>query len=67
MILKEVQKIVESIIESSQYSPEVAHELEDKLYIKFIIHISETGTEEQKSMANEILKVKELKFDRWYS
>jgi len=44
---------------------ETAHSLEDTLFHDFILHICETGTEEQKKLASLVLKTKNIEFKRW--
>lgn len=46
---------------------EVAHSHEDDLYRDFVKYIAETGNKNQREMALEILKTKEIKFARWYA
>ena len=44
---------------------ETAHSLEDNLFHDFVLHISETGTGEQKKLASLVLKTKNIEFKRW--
>ena len=46
---------------------EAAHNAEDKLHVDFIRHVAAVGSPELAEMANEILKVCDFDFARWYA
>ncbi len=43
-----------------------AHILEDNLYETFVKYVAEHGSSVLAAMAREVLKTKEIDFDRWY-
>jgi len=69
--LKEIKDRVLDISNSktrnNRIDSELAHISEDALHLDFIKYISETGTEEQREMAEEVLKSEKLDFARWFS
>ena len=57
-------------IKNNQDDDEVQHSLEDKLLWDFVKHINESRDKypaELRLMAAEILKSKDIKFNRWYA
>lgn len=48
-----------------KYDNEEAHAVEDTLYEEFITFVSIHAKGKLKEMAKEVLKTKDIKFDRW--
>lgn len=44
-----------------------AHSAEDRLYLDFVQFVAQSGQEPLSSMATEVLKTKDMDFDRWYA
>ena len=66
LTIARVQEIVR-IIDENKTDPESSHSLEDDLYCEFIEGISKDlyDPSELKELATEILKTKEISFERW--
>ncbi len=65
--MQDIQKRVAGIAKRAQWDNEMAHVLEDGLYIDFVQHVAANGPTELAAMAKEVLKTRELSFDRWYA
>jgi hypothetical protein len=62
MTLTEVKKVVKDI-KKAAHDDEVAHTLEDDLYLRIIKHHAANGCE----LSKEALKASRVKFGRWTS
>ena len=66
MNIKQVKDTVKKIKEISGDS-EYAHGVEDDLYRDFVKHVSESKNKKLSNMAKEVLKTKDMDFERWYA
>lgn len=66
MNLQDIQKRVQEIKDISG-DDEVAHAMEDDLYVAFVKFVSENGSPELSEMAKEVLKTENIDFARWYA
>jgi hypothetical protein len=64
MNLAEAVKRVQQV-EAIKGDDERAHSMEDRLYFDFVYHVSEYGNIKLREIAKEILKTKDIRFDRW--
>lgn len=66
MDINEIQKRL-THIQSISGCDDEAHSAEDRLYLDFVQFVAQSGQEPLSSMATEVLKTKDMDFDRWYS
>ena len=67
MTLDEIKKNVENIKTlSNDGDDEIAHKLEDELYVAFVEHVAKSDLGNISIMAKEIIKTKYFNFSRWY-
>ncbi len=61
------EEIIDKVTKINNYSADdqAAHEMEDDLYREFIEYIRDSGTLEQRAMAEEVLKTSDIDFVRW--
>lgn len=52
-------------IENVSADAELAHSLEDGLYLEFIVQVAQQGDDNLKAIAKEILKSQDIHFSRW--
>ena len=64
MTLQEATQEVERI-KGASGDYEVAHSLEDQLYMRFIEHVSRSGDEELAPIASKILETQLVDFERY--
>ena len=64
-----VEEIVNRLnrIKQVSYDGEVAHELQDDLFIEFIRYVEKKSRGQLSVRAKLVLNVLSIKFDRWYA
>lgn len=61
------EKIQEIITRIWAEDNEQAHVVEDDLYREFVQYVAETAGGELAEMAKEVLKTRDIEFERWYA
>jgi uncharacterized protein (DUF1697 family) len=63
------EEIIERVkqIEETKDDNEVAHSMEDQLYVDFIRYVSQSGNEQLAIKAKLVLKAQDIEYGRWYA